>query len=237
MATLVQTVGQLVSEKPSRAAVFERVGIDFHNAARLTLEDACRNRGLDMSQVLAQLELADASADTIKDDCAVFSLTALCDHVVAKHHSYLRGEMPRLGTLLFRVAEDDGEKHPELRHLLEVYGHFTGDLKRHIDVEEEILFPMIRQLEAGEAAPGGSPGRIEMLVDDLANEHETARAHVDEIRMLTRDYAVPGDACDSYKRVLTLLAEFERDLREHLGIENNILFPKACQMEQLHLAQ
>lgn len=232
MPTLTQTVGQMVADKPARALVFERVGIDFCCGGRLSLEDACRYRGLSVSEVLDQLRLADSDAETVKDDCAAFSLIALCDHVVARHHSYLRRELPRIGTLLFRVSEAHGEHHPELNRLLELYTHFAGDLKRHLDVEEEMLFPMIRQLEVGVASQGGSPGRIEMLTEDLANEHETAGDVLSEVRMLTRDFSVPCDACDTYKLVLILLAELERDLHEHVGIENNILFPKACHVER-----
>ncbi len=237
MPTLTKTVGQMVAEKPSRALVFERIGIDFCCGGKLTLEDACRYRGLDVAVVLHELELADSSAETVKGNCAVFSLSALCDHIVARYHAYLRREMPRLGTLLFRVVEAHGDHHPELRRILEIYGRFAGDLKRHIDVEEEVLFPMIRQLESGISPQGGSPGRIELLTEDLANEHETAGSVLSEVRMLTRDYCVPCDACDSYKLMLMQLAEFERDLHEHVGIENNILFPKACHIERLQLAQ
>ena len=236
MATLTQTVGQLVAEKPARAVVFERVGIDFCCGGKLLLEDACRNRGLKVSEVLNLLDLADSTGETVQDNWAVFSLSNLCDHIVAKHHAYLRRELPRLGTLLFRVSEVHGEQHPELHRVLELYTRFAGDMKRHIDVEEEVLFPMIRQLEDGVSPQGGSPGRLELLIEDLANEHETAGATLAEVRMLTRDYYVPGDACDSYKLLLMQLAEFERDLHEHVGIENNILVPKTCQIEQMQMA-
>jgi regulator of cell morphogenesis and NO signaling len=232
MTTLTQTVGQMVVDKPARAAVFERVGIDFCCGGKLTLEDACRNRGLSVSEVLDLLTQADSNAETVKDDCAAFSLTALCDHIVSRHHSYLRREMPRIGTLIFRVAEAHGERHPELRRLLELYTRFAGEIKRHIDVEEEVLFPMIRQLESGRASQAGSPGRIELLTEDLANEHETAGSVLGEVRMLTHDFLVPCDACDSYKLMLMQLAELERDMHEHVGIENNILFPKACYVER-----
>lgn len=173
-----------------------------------------------------------ACAETVKDDSALTSMQALCDYIVERHHTYLRQEMPRLGTLLFRIAEVECEAHPELRRLLEIYGNFSGDLKRHIDVEEEVLFPMIRELEAGEFAATGTPGRIELLTEDLANEHEISEATLREVRALTRDFHVPDDACDSYKLVLAQLADFERNMLEHLGIENNILFPKACQAER-----
>lgn len=237
MATLTQTIGQIVAERPVRAVVFEKYGIDYCCGGRFSLEDACRFRGVDVGEVLRQLEIADSSAETVRDDCALYSLSSLCDHVVSKHHTYLRREMPRLGTLLFRVSEAHGERHPELHQLMELYTRFAGDLKRHIDVEEEVLFPMIRQIEGGVIPKGGAPGRIEILTEDLANEHETAGAVLCEVRMLTRDFSVPCDACDSYKLVLMLLAELERDLHEHVGIENNILFPKACHAERMLLGR
>jgi len=50
---------------------------------------------------------------------------------------------------------------------------------------------------------------------------------MDKINVITYNYKVPADGCNSYKVAFQLLSEFEDDLHVHVHLENNILFPKA----------
>ena len=50
------SVGQLVVQRPSRARVFERLGIDYCCGGKLPLQQACRERNLDYTAVLEELE-------------------------------------------------------------------------------------------------------------------------------------------------------------------------------------
>ena len=52
-----------------------------------------------------------------------------------------------------------------------------------------------------------------------------------EIRSLTSDYKVPADGCISYQTLYRALENFEKDLHQHIHLENNILFPKALDLE------
>ena len=55
-------VGQLVTDRPGRSLVFERLGIDYCCGGKRPLRDACVSKGTDPDRVLRELEVADAAA-------------------------------------------------------------------------------------------------------------------------------------------------------------------------------
>src|SRR4051794_35858181 len=118
------TVGRLVAERPSRARLFERLGIDYCCGGRVPFARACRARGLDPRSVVRELEVLDArdhEAET--DDYVPATMTQLVDFIVSTHHAFLRRELPRLLAMAVKVDQAHGEKHPELR---EVRGVLAG---------------------------------------------------------------------------------------------------------------
>jgi regulator of cell morphogenesis and NO signaling len=62
-------------------------------------------------------------------------------------------------------------------------------------------------------------------------EHDTAGDLLRELRALSSDYEVPADGCISYQTLYQALEAFEQDLHQHIHLENNILFPRAMEME------
>ena len=65
----------------------------------------------------------------------------------------------------------------------------------------------------------------------MEREHDEAGTQLQEIRRLTGDYTAPADGCTTYGVCFEELAQFERDLHRHVHLENNVLFPRAVQLE------
>jgi regulator of cell morphogenesis and NO signaling len=101
--------------------------------------------------------------------------------------------------------------------------------------EEQILFPYVEQLEeaANRNAPPPMPffGTVRNPVRMMMIEHDAAGDMLRAIRSLTKDFTLPDDACISYQTLYHALEEFEADLHQHIHLENNILFPRAVEME------
>lgn len=220
MTTYSRTMREMVAERPARARVFEEAGIDYCSDEQ-TLTEACHSRGVDPDNILDRLENADRKADSAVRNWAEIPLGELCDCIVKVYHAPLKQELPRIGMLLYRVAEGDGERHPELHRVLELFSLFSGDLKLHLTKEEEIFFRMVTEIEAD-----AHDHDLSKLIECLEAEHEHALHALDEMRNLTHDFNPPSDACSTYKAVMDALRNLTRDLHEHLGIENNILFPR-----------
>ncbi len=227
------TVGQLVVERPQRSRVFDRLHIDYCCGGKRTLEEACAKRGLDLKAVLAELEAFDAEAETQPDAVrpANLTMTELADDIERTHHAYLREELPRLGGLVKKVSAVHGQAHPWLTGLTAVYAELVAELEPHMLKEEQILFPMIRELDQVATAPSFHCGSVGNPIRIMEMEHQNAGAALDRIREMTTDYEIPDDACNSFRAMLSGLEHLAADLHLHIHKENEILFPKASEME------
>lgn len=220
-----RSVADLVIERPARSRLFEQLGIDYCCGGRASLTDACAARGLDPATVatmLAAFETMPGGAD--ERDWSAAPLAELCDHIVADHHAYLREELPRLAAMLERVVRAHGERHPEIVETRDLFEAVAAELDTHMDVEEEVVFPLCRGLDEGRA-PG--PAELEGSVSAMEHDHDITGAALARMRELTGGFAPPADACNTYRATLEGLVALERDLHRHIHEENNILFPRA----------
>ncbi len=227
-----KTVGQLVVERPSRARVFERFGIDFCCGGKIPLGEACAKRELDTEKVVGALEEADSTVgDTDEPDWTRAALSELIAHILERHHAYLRVELPRLAQIVAKVHAVHGERHPELADVHQTYDALRAELESHMMKEEQILFPLIEAMEATGSIEGGHCGSVNNPISMMEHEHESAGTALARMRSLTGGFVPPEGACNTYRVMLDGLSELEADLHRHIHKENNILFPRASELE------
>ncbi len=228
-----QTVGEIVTQAPGLSHVFETLGIDYCCGGRKTLKEACQQRGLDPREVLSRLQQGNctsaASAPLV--DVSTLSLTELADHIEKTHHAYLHEELPRLAAMTLKVTAIHGEKDPRLQQVQETFRAMVLGLWSHMFKEEERLFPMIRQLEAGNRAASPHYGTIADPIRQMESEHDDAGSALERLRELTDGFLPPEWACKTYRALLAGLAFLERDMHHHVHKENYVLFPRALEME------
>jgi regulator of cell morphogenesis and NO signaling len=228
------TVGDLVKDRPGRSRILEELKIDYCCGGKLPLADACAKRGLDPQAVIRQLQESDAPAgasDAELVDADAMSLTELADHIEQKHHAYLRTELPRLDAISQKVLEVHGAADPRLGNVRRAFMGLHQELSSHMMKEEQILFPMIRQLETATAVPAFHCGSVANPIRQMEYEHDSAGAALGTIEHATDGYQPPDWACNTYRAMLDGLAQLQRDLHQHIHKENNVLFPKAIRLE------
>lgn len=232
MSGLAITLGSLVSERISRSRVLEKYGLDYCCGGHMPLDEACREKGVDAQEVLDALTAADANdAPEDKADWRQATLTELADHIEATHHAYLKQEFPRLSELSAKVASVHSENHPEMVEVAQAFAALVNELTNHMSKEEQVLFPVIRQMEAGGQADFHC-GSVAAPIGVMEQEHIMAGQALINLRSLTNEYQAPEDGCSSYQALYAALAELEYDLHQHIHKENSILFPRAIAMEQ-----
>jgi regulator of cell morphogenesis and NO signaling len=142
---------------------------------------------------------------------------ALIDHVLARYHAVHRQQMPELIRLAQRV-EAAHPGHPDLpRGLADLLARMAWEMEAHMQKEEQGLFPALRDGSASMA----------MAMALMRDEHDDHHRHLETLEALTRGHRPPADACGSWRALCAGTATFAADLREHIRIENDILFP-AC---------
>lgn len=221
------TVGQLVAQRPGRARIFEKHGIDYCCGGGKTLSQVCRELGLDAHHILFELDQRDPQPSADERDWTQASLTELADHIEQVHHQYLKEELPRIEVLSRKVVSVHGNGHPEL---LEIHKQFTAlkeELESHILREERVLFPLCRRLDRQH--PDRFHGALEQPISVMVKEHEDAGEALAQLRRLSHNYTPPPDACNSFRRLYEALSRLESDLHQHVHKENNILFPRAIE--------
>ncbi len=220
--TAESTVGSVATEHPLATRVFARHGIDFCCGGGQPLSAACSAKGVDVQQVLGELEneLAGPSTEEVRWDEQ--PLSDLVDHILSTYHEPLKEELPRIEAMMRKVHSVHGDKDQErFDALLKTVLLIKADIDQHLPKEEQILFPMIKSGQGGMAQ--GPMHVMEM-------EHEDLGGMLRKVRELTNDYTVPEGACNTWRALWVGLEELERSLHEHIHLENNILHPRARQM-------
>ena len=152
-------------------------------------------------------------------------LTELADHIEKQHHSYLREALPRVSGMLEELVL--GQHSPELLDIRDVFQSLRAELESHLAKEEQILFPMIRDLEASASLPEFHCGSLRNPIRVMEMEHDDAQLALSRLRELTRDYKPPENASQPYRDAVASLAEFDADLQQHIYKESSVLFPRA----------
>lgn len=233
------TVRDIAANSLSAVKVFEKLGIDYCCGGKRSLEDVCREKGLDSTSVQDQLDQAYKGAHVEDRDWATAPLTDLIRYIVETHHGFLRRELPSIEARLEKVYRVYNQRYgPALIGLPEVFAGLRAELELHMRKEETMLFPAIAAYEsvanAGQALPAPPFGTVHNPIHVMEAEHESAGLALTRIREITKNFAVPTYACVTYRALMTGLEEFERDLHMHVHLENNILFPRAEQLEASH---
>jgi regulator of cell morphogenesis and NO signaling len=228
-------VADLATQHPATIRVFQRHGIDFCCGGKRPLGAVCGEQALRLADLTRDLEEAVSAAHEPGPDWEHMPLADLVGQIVDHYHRPLDEELPRLDQMMQKVLRVHGQRHAELELVAETFGAIVADLGPHMMKEERVLFPFIARLEAG-GAPGEPPvsspfGSIQSPIGAMESEHEVVGEALVRLRGLTAGFEAPADACNTFRGLYHGFSELERELHEHIHVENNILFPRALRLE------
>jgi regulator of cell morphogenesis and NO signaling len=226
------TIGEIVASDFRTASIFREAGIDFCCGGKQTIDETCMEKGIDKTELLISLEKIKSVPDTSNHDFIDWEPVFLCEYIVNTHHKFVLKSLPDLMLYTQKIADVHGENHPELITVAELFSQINNELLQHMKNEEEVFFPAIK--EAFSSDPGSSGSIIKSEITRLSDEHEFAGGAMDRINVITSNYTVPADGCNTFNVTFRLLREFEDDLHIHVHLENNILFPKALKKTELN---
>lgn len=236
MATPQSTVGNIALEHPASVRVFEKLGIDYCCGGSQPLAEACREHSLDVKTVMAELEVAGKEIQRKDPDWASEPLEFICKHIVETHHAYILTEMPRLSSLARKVVLRHSDAHPELGQIQETIESLAVDLLLHLHKEEMVLFPFVTNMERNIANRGLRSlecfGAVRNPIRIMLDEHNTVGETMVKIRNLSHNFVPPEDACPTWRSFYYALGEFDSELNRHMHLENDVLFPRAIEMDE-----
>jgi regulator of cell morphogenesis and NO signaling len=199
------------------------------------LHDACAQAGVSSEEILNRLRDNSGQVRPADANWVSAPLGELTEQIRKKHHRYVRETIPRIRGLVAKVKAKHGENHPEIADIENHFSALGQEMIMHMQKEEQILFPYIEALEKSVNGNGTlEPPFFQTVrnpIHAMMEEHDSAGELVRQIRKASSEYTPPMDACESYQALYKDLHEFEKDLHQHVHLENNILFPRAVELE------
>ena len=211
MPSTATHLSELATTIPAATRIFHRHRLDYCCGGKRPLAEACAEAGLDADAILAEFEAAAGAADISLADRTPDELAA---YVIDRYHEPLREDLPRLAAMARKVERVHGDKPGcplGLGAHLETWG---GAVLEHLDKEEQVLFPSL-------SAPDPA------VVAALTREHDDHAGAMARTRELASDLVPPSHACTTWRALYSGLDQLERELMEHVHIENHVLFPRA----------
>jgi len=222
------SIGEIVTQDFRAAEIFKNAGIDFCCGGNQSLELACKEKNIDSTVLETELAKLEFTTVNALHNFNEWNLDFLCDYIVNTHHKTVLKLLPQLTVYTQKIAQVHGPHHQELIAIANLFTKINEELLQHLRNEEEVLFPAIKELLKSNSQE--AKATIISEITRMKGEHEFAGAAMDKINVLSDNYSVPDDGCNTYRVTYKLLEEFEDDLHIHVHLENNILYPKALSL-------
>lgn len=234
---LKRTITDLVSENHIRASVLYYFGVKFYDYQEETLEEVCRELGLNSTSLIRGLELVADEQESTQRQLKAYPPELVIEYLKHTHYLFVKKRLPYIGQLIDGIKEVNFEYQSLSHDLKSIFPMFVEDFIHHIYEEEDTLFSYVGKLIkflSSEKDPSGTYYLMEQFsVREFALEHEIHENEMEGFRKFTNDYQYCDNADLHIKVLFTELERFERDLLIHARIEDEILFPKAMQLERL----
>lgn len=213
-----QHLSELVILNPMATELFRRHRLDFCCGGKQTLREACEKKNIDMGLIIEEFQKMAAIKTTVRE----IPMREMPQYIIERYHEDLRRRLPELIFLADKVERVHAD-HASCPHgLSEGLKTFTEEMLFHMMKEENVLFPLI---ESGR-------GKVAMMpVKVMTSEHDSHGRKLEEFQKLTNFFTPPEDACPTWRSLYAGLEELEKELMEHIHLENNILFPWALTQE------
>ncbi|MFY0593830.1 hemerythrin domain-containing protein [Roseivirga sp.] len=234
---LKSTITDLVSENHVRASVLYYFGVKFYDYKEETLEDVCANHGLDAQSVIKSLELVTDESAATQNQLKAYPPELVTEYLKHAHYVFIKKRLPYIGQLIDGIKDVNFRYKSLSSDLKSIFPMFVEDFIHHIHEEEDTMFSYVNRLSKFMVDEKPSSEIYYLMekfsVKEFALEHEVHESEMEGFRKFTNNYQYCEEADLHIKVLYTELERFEKDLLIHAKIEDEILFPKALQLERL----
>jgi len=230
-----KTVAEIVTENIKTADVFKKNGIDFCCGGHVKVQEVCAKKGVDYSMIKEQI-LSVGKSSSRENDYKAWDLDFLVDYIINTHHKYVEEANQLIIQYSDKVAKVHGHHYTETVEVNQLFHNIANELNMHMHKEEMVLFPYIKELvnakKNGVKVMQPPFGTIQNPINMMDAEHTDAGDTLGKIADLTNNFNPPEGACNTFRALYAKLEEFQNDTFQHIHLENNILFPKAIELEK-----
>lgn len=224
------TVGSIVTRNIQAAEIFNDYNIDFCFHGDQTLEAACVEANVSIVNIIEELWELEPMNKTLPDFGGM-RMDALTTYIVSTHHKYTEKQLVFIKNNIERLMREHVGSDPALTSIQKAFDELSVHLTIHMKQEEFIVFPYIRKMVKKGSTTSSMFQSVENPISNMIDDHNNEGKSLRRLDDLTHHYKVPSNGDYIYKVTYSAMKELEEDLRIHMHLENNILFPKAIHFE------
>ncbi len=236
MITKNDRVSEIINQNKSLSSVLERFGIGERDYDK-TIEQAGKELNTDPDFVVEIIKAFDQENRPDKKVLMKFPLETILDYLKKTHHYYLDKKIPEIELSLHDFIRRYQKSNSVIYALGNLFLDYKKKLTDHIKSEEEELFPYIEFLIAqfkGDFSYQEAKRRIgRFSISHFEASHNNVEEDIEKTRDTIVRYSPEENYAMSYRIFLNQLELFEEDLHRHSIIEDEVLVPKAEQLEQI----
>lgn len=231
-------VTDIVTHDYRTAEIFRMHDIDYCCGGKWPLDMVCQNKNINTNDIITDLQkIVNQTTSNAAVDFDSWDLDFLVDYILNVHHRYLRRALPAVKEQTQKFLDGHRKKFPELEELEFVIGQFIKEIPPHMNQEEDIFFPYIKQIHHAHKNRESYARLLirtlrKPLEEVMQKEHEKTGSNLRRLRSITNNYTTPKNACLTHKVTFAKLKELDDELVQHIHLESNILFPKAIALEK-----
>lgn len=224
----------LINENFIYARVLHYFGVEFYESRSKTLKEICDENAIDRAQLVAMLAKAENRRSPEYLELKAYPAVLIIAYLKHAHQVFVKDKLPYLARLINDL--DAVNDHPVKEDLKTVFPLFVNDFVHHIHEEEDHLFSHIHILEKF-LKTNQNRQKVQKMtqsfsIQEFALQHNHSDNEMKGIRGITNNYSTDEIDDLKLKVIFKELQAFDKELDVHANIENDILFPKALNLEK-----
>lgn len=232
MMNAKQTVGQIAHSEPAAIEVFRSLGIQYCCHGQQEIDSASATVGISAAELLTKVHQAKEASCGSTGPWVDPILEALILHLVRSRETLMNNDLPHIAALARSLAQCGDQVQPHAVELAMVVEALAREIESHLAKEETLLFPLIQKIElayVGKSVSAVPPRTFHRRVGKMVHQHEEIGQLLSAAHRLTDGYEASSSCCAPYRELCEKLKALDREVREEVHLENNVLFNRALQ--------
>ncbi|MDH4091046.1 MAG: hemerythrin domain-containing protein [Cyclobacteriaceae bacterium] len=211
--------------------ILQRYDVSQAHTMAYTYEEL-RNIGIQPEFILALLGVFEDQNSFSAVEFNHFPLPVIVDYLHKTHEYYINKKLLEIEQSIHLLVDAYPSTHPLLLLLHNFYVDYKSHLRKHIEMEERNLFPYILQLAEAADRNEKIGTATAISIQQFINEHHDTEKDLEEVRKTILHYSPPTGNQTLYRILLSQLQVFEKDLAVHALMEDDVLLPRALELEK-----
>lgn len=202
----------LVSEHYAVLQVMSRFGISL-GVGDKSIGEVCTENKVDATTFLAVVNLMFDPASTTEIEA--ISVRTLTNYLHNAHRYFLDFRLPAIRRKLIEAV--NCSQHDVAFAIMRYYDEYFAEVNRHMEYEEQTVFPYVEALLAGRATDDYS-------IDQFRRQHDRVEEHLSELKQILIKY-YPAGGSNELNDVLYDIFTCEKELSSHNAVEDALFIP------------